>query len=103
VVRDPGVEDLDDVGVANGIGRARLVDETCECLLVVAKLAAQHLDGHLAADAGVFGKIHGPHSALSEQGGSAVVAEALANHSAAAYRLFRIRAAPVVGSGIRSG
>jgi hypothetical protein len=87
VLRDAGVEDLDDVGVADGVGRTRFVDETRERLLVVAQLGPQHFDRHLAADAGVFSEIHRAHSTLAEESGGAVVAEALADHGAGVYRL----------------
>ena len=61
------VEDRDHVGVVQLRGGLRLALEPGEEADVAAVLAAQHLDGHVAAELGVAGAVDGGHAALADQ------------------------------------
>jgi len=80
VLAHPGVEDLDDVGVADGVRRARLVEQPAEHLLVGHVLTVEHLHRHPTTDARVLGQVHGAHSPLPQERQDAVVPELLADH-----------------------
>lgn len=69
-----GVEHVDDAGVVDGAGSARLAEKTLGEFGVVLELRVKHLDRDLAAKNGVFGGEDPPHSAFAEQSRQAIPA-----------------------------
>ena len=63
-----------DVRVVQGGGSTSLLLEAGEALGIRGKLGRQHLDGHLAAQAGVLRQVHLAHAASTELLGDLVVA-----------------------------
>ena len=61
------VADVDDVLVADGAGRARLLEEALVELVIVRHLAAQHLDGDTLVDHLVAGSVDDAHPAFAEE------------------------------------
>ena len=75
-----GVEDLDDVRVADRVGGARLVEEPRQQVLVARVVLVQNLDRDAAADAGVLGQVNRAHPALSQQRDGAIIPELFPDH-----------------------
>ena len=65
---------LDDVGVVDQAGRARLAQEALDGLLAAAEALVQDLHGDLAADVHVLAAIHDPHAATPDDLVQAVLA-----------------------------
>ena len=83
IVEDTGIVDVHDVGVADGIGGPRFGDEAAGDLWIGGVGGRKHLDGGLAADAGMLGQIHLSHTPLSDEALDLVVADARPDHAQA--------------------
>src|SRR5262249_53690976 len=73
---------LDDVGLADGAGGARLVHEAGHQRLVLGQLAPQDLDRDPTVQHRVLGDVHGTHPAFAQQRPDLVVIDLAANHFA---------------------
>ena len=77
-----GVVDRDDVGVRERRHRLRLGLEAGERVGVIGEVLGQHLDRHVALEAGVAGAVDLPHPAGAERRDDLVRAEAVAGREA---------------------
>src|SRR5262249_2293613 len=75
VVAEAEVVDLDDAGVADGGGGARLVEEAPHDVLPLRQVRVQHLDRGRAIEPAVARAIDDAQAALAEPGGGAVVGD----------------------------
>src|SRR5262249_48557390 len=79
----PEVDDVDDVLVADVVGRLGLVEEARGQHLVADQLLEQHLDGDALADERMLAEVDGAHATLADLGFDLVVADARADQGLA--------------------
>ena len=61
-----GIENFDDVGMTDGAGRSRFVEETLDQLRVLGKRRVKNLHGRAAFEQRVFGKVDLPKAAFAQ-------------------------------------
>ena len=81
VLGEPGVEDLDDVLVADFRGRACLAGEAPHRLGHPCEVRVEHLDRHVPPHGEVLGLVDGPHASLAQQANDAIAAVELRSGS----------------------
>ena len=83
-LQDAGIDDIDDVGMSNGIGGARLIDKARHRPVVMHQLGPQKLDGRLLSIAGIQRQPNRSRRSLSELRDHLVVVKAQTKHIASA-------------------
>jgi len=75
----PSVKHIDDVGMLDGTGRTRFVEEPANQLCIPCQLGVQDLDGGTAVDERILDQVHLPKAALTEQPNHTVISKELAD------------------------
>jgi len=76
------VVDGADIGVVQGRGRLGFPAKAGQRLLIAGKFIGKKLQGHEAAQAGIFGFVHDSHSTVAELFGDPIVRNGLVVHVA---------------------
>ena len=71
-------KDVDDVGVLDAVGRARLLDEAPDQFRLAGAVGGQHLDRHPLADGRLLARVHRAHATLAQLAQHPVLAHASA-------------------------
>jgi hypothetical protein len=81
VGQEAHVDDVDDVGVVDGVGGARLIEKALDVIGVGRALRLENLDGRLAPQERMLREIDRPHPTLTQQLSHLVVVDFLPDHN----------------------